>query len=192
MGSLCQVWRKLHLFDQARACKQSDSMMSVERSSYSVVFIEPLTLTFLAFDAVVLLNQRGCAVARQHPAHDFRAWTMMRMCEGAIQRPGSLIEYGGSSHPATQGADLCTSLGHLSGSIDADLVVLLRDDDRTMGLQVEMLLPPNAGNVLNDVVTLAAAETGVHIAIVQPVAPALQPHHLDQLQSHAFNCRATQ
>ena len=62
---------------------------------------------------------------------------------------------------------------HLCRGIDADLVVLLGNDDGAVGLQVEVLLTADAGGALHHMVTLPTGKAGLHIAIVQPVSPAL-------------------
>lgn len=44
-----------------------------------------------------------------------------------------------------------------------------------MGFQVEVILATHSGCAFDDVVTLPRLKAGIHIAIINTVAPALQP-----------------
>ena len=65
---------------------------------------------------------------------------------------------------------------HLSGSDDLDLIILSRDHNAAMRLQVKVLLPAHLAGALHNVIALTRLKTLVHITAVYSVSPTLHPH----------------
>lgn len=61
----------------------------------------------------------------------------------------------------------------------------MRNDDARLRLEVEVLLASAFGHALDHVRAFPAAEGGVHIAAVQPVALRLQNHTESNIGSQA-------
>lgn len=78
---------------------------------------------------------------------------------------------------------------HLCRWDDHHFIVLQGDDHAPLGLQVEMLLTPHLHLPLNDMITLAAVKSLLHISAVNPVTPSLHTKSSTWIHSNSNSNR---